>query len=472
MLRLKRSPQIEGESMLFSNRDLRKIIIPLLLSQILSVLVGMVDTVMVAYAGEAAVSGVSLVSSLDTLLLIFFTSTIGGGAVVLSQSVGRKNYKETCEAAKQLVYVVTILSMILMVVVSAFRSQLLFLLFGDAEESIMQSANDYLFFLALSYPFIAIRDSIGACFRASGNTRVSLVVSIILNLTNIVLNAILIMGYGMGARGAAIATLISRIVGAAIMLVLILNKKHLIHIEKLFCYKPNFSIIKRVMRIGIPNGIENAMFQFGRVLTQSLISTMGKTAIAANAVALNVSNFQYMTGGAFSSAMITVVGICIGAREFRQAKHYSRKIMFYEYLALWAVIGGTFLLINPLLSAYSLSAESAALAKQLIFYHGIVGALIWPLGFVLNSTFRAAGDVRFSMVVSMSTMWIFRVLGGYVCALESVSVFGLFSIPGLGLGILGVWLAMTIDWVFRCSLFLIYYLKEKWLDRKRIELQC
>lgn len=472
MLRLKRSSQIEKDQLLFSNKKLRKIIVPLLLSQILSMFVGMIDTIMVAYAGETAVAGVSLVNSLDVFLLIFFTSTIAGGAVVLSQSVGKKNYKETCESAKQLVYIVTMLATILLIFVSVFRKQILTLLFGDAEESIMQSANDYFFFLAFSYPFVAIRDSIGACFRSSGNTKVSLVVSIILNCTNIVLNAIFIMGCNMGAAGAALATLIARIIGAGIMVVLILQKKHLIHIEKIFHYKPDFSIVKKIMRIGIPNGIENAMFQFGRLMTQSLISTMGKTAIAANAVALNICNFQYMTGGAFSAAMITVVGICIGAKEYQQAKYYSRKIMFFEYIALWTVVGGTFLFINPLLSLYSLSAASAALAKQLIFYHGIVGALIWPLGFVLNSVFRAAGDVRFSMVVSMSTMWIFRVFGGYVCALESVSVFGLFSIPGLGMGIYGVWLAMTIDWVFRCTLYLIHYIREKWLDRKRLQLQA
>jgi putative MATE family efflux protein len=428
-----------------------------------------VDTIMVSHAGEAAVSGVSLVSSLDVLLLIFFTSMIGGGSVVLAQALGRNNREQTNEAAKQLLYAVTFLATILLVFVSLARKLMLGLLFGDAEETILKNAQDYLFFLALSYPFIAIRDSIGSCFRASGNTRVSLVVSIILNAVNVGLNAVLIYGCNMGASGAGLATFLARIVGAGIMIALILNKKHTIHIERLFHYKPDFSIIKKILKIGIPNGIENAMFQLGRVLTQSLISSLGSTAIAANAVALNISNYQYMTGGTFSPVMITVVGRCIGAKDKKQAKFYSRRLLFMNYCMIWAVIAFTLIFMNPLLGAYQLTEASNALAKQLIWYHAIWAALIWPIGFMLPSAFRAAGDVRFSMVVSMATMWIFRVFGGYICALETVSVFGLFSIPGLGLGIGGVWFAMTIDWVFRSGLFFYYFVRGKWLKKNVLE---
>lgn len=469
MLRLKKEPSLMGETMMFSNKDLWSIIIPLILSNILTVFVGMADTMMVSYAGEDAVSGVSLVNSLDTLLLIFFTSMISGGAVVLSQALGKNDPKGTSESAKQLLYIVTGLATILTIAVTIFRKPLLNLFFGDAEEIIMKSAQNYMFFMAFTFPFIAIRDCGGACFRAAGNTRVSLVVSIIVNLVNIAMNAVFIYGCQWGAAGAALATLIARIVGAAIMLLLILNPKHLIHIEHLFQYKPDLSIIKKVMKVGIPNGIESAMFQMGRVLTQSLISGLGGIAIAANAVALNISNFQYMTGNTFSPVMITVVGRCIGAKKKDQAKHYSRRLLIMNYLMIWAVILVTVIFINPLLSAYSLSEASADLAKQLIFFHAAAAAILWPIGFMLPSSFRAAGDVRFSMVVSMSTMWIFRVFGGYICALEKISVFGLFSIPGLGLGIMGVWIAMGIDWLFRASLFMLHYLQGKWLNRNVLD---
>ncbi len=463
MFRFKGSSQREGKETLFSNRDLRRIIIPLLLSQILSVLVGTIDTMMVSYAGEDAVSGVSLVSSLDVFLLIFFTSTIGGGAVVLSQSIGSKQYKEMHETAKQLLYIVTALATVLTVVVSIFRVSLLSTLFGDADASVMQNAKEYMFFLALSYPFVAIQDGIGASFVASGNTRISLIVSIILNVINIVMNAVLIYGVGIGAAGAAIATLIARIFGAAIMLILILDKRRVIHIEKIFRYRPNIRIIKRILGIGIPNGLENAMFQFGRLLTQSLVSALGTAALAANSVALGIANFQYMTGNAFSSAMIVVVGTCVGAQKRRQAKRDSFKLLAFNYLVIWMVILATLLFLNPIVDVYSLSDGSAKLAKQMLLLHSVFAATIWPVGFMLPSAFRAAGNVRFPMVVSMLSMWIFRVAGAYVCALETVSVFGLFSFPGLGMGIWGVWLAMIIDWVFRFAVYLIHYLRNKWL---------
>ena len=456
---LNRKDKLATENMLFSATDLRKLIVPLFLQQVLNVLVGTVDSLMVASAGEAAVSGVSLVGTLDTLLVIFFTSLVAGGSVVLSQTLGRKNHEAACEAAKQILYIVTALSVILTVIVLTFRGPLLNLLFGDVEADVMASASGYFFFVALSFPLLAINYSVGACFNAAGKTRISLTNSIIINMINVAGNAIFIFGFKLGAVGAALATLFARFAGTVIMLIKIHNKDHAIHIEKIFRYKPDFSVIGKVVRIGVPNGIESAMFQFGRLLTQSLISTMGTSVIAGNAVALTVCGYQYMTGTACSSAMITVVGRSIGAGESKQAKHYSRVILAINYIAIWTVILFTVIMMRPIISAYNLSAESGDITRTLILYHCAFAAVIWPIGFMLPSSFRAVGDVRFSLVVSMATMWIFRVAGSYVLALDSISVFGLFSIPGFGMGIMGVWVAMTVDWVFRSTLFFIHYLR-------------
>ena len=456
---LNKMEKLPKENMLFSASDLRKLIVPLFLQQVLNVLVGTIDSLMVSSAGEAAVSGVSLVNTLDTLLVIFFTAMVAGGTIVLSQTLGRKNYAAACDAAKQLLYIVTALSVILTVTVLMFRATLLGTLFGDVEEDVMASASGYFFFVALSFPLLAINYSVGSCFNASGKTKITLTNSIIVNMINISCNAIFIYAFHLGAVGAALATLVARFGGTVILMIKIHNKKHAIHIEKIFNYKPDLGIIKNVVRIGVPNGIESAMFQFGRLLTQSLISTMGTSVIAGNAVALAVCGYQYMTGTACSSAMVTVVGRSIGAGEVKQAKHYSRVILAINYIAIWTIILFTLIMMRPIISTYNLSAEAGDITRNLILYHCAFAAVIWPIGFMLPSSFRAVGDVRFSLVVSMITMWIFRVAGSYILALDTVSVLGLFSFSGCGRGIMGVWVAMTIDWIFRSALFLIHYIR-------------
>ena len=427
----KKTESVPTGGALFSNKALVKLIVPLFIQQVLTVMVGAVDTMMVSDAGEAAVSGVSLVNQLDTFLIIFFTAMVTGGSVVVSQKMGEKKRDDICEAAKQLLYVSTALALILAITVISLRFFILNLLFGAAEADVMSSAQDYFFFVAMSFPFLAVSFSCGACFQAAGNSTIPLTVSLISNVVNIIGNAVCIYVFGLGAMGAAIATLISRIVNSSIQLTLIHRKKHEVHIESLLRYKPDFKIIKRMLGIGIPNGIENAMFQFGRLLTQTLISGLGTSVIAANAVSLTIANFQYMTGTACSSSMVPVVGRCIGAGEVDQAKRYSRKILLINYCTLWTVIAVTAIFVGPLVALYGLEGESAGLAVKLLLSHCAIAALIWPIGFMLPSAFRAAGDVKLPMLVSGSCMWVFRVAGGYVLALSSISVFGLFSIPGL-----------------------------------------
>ena len=462
------APELQAGNMMFSNKALFRIMMPLFLQQVLAILVSTVDSIMVSYAGEAAVSGVSLVGSLDVLLIIFFTAMTAGGSVVVAQFLGKKDIRAVNEAAKQLVYIATIVAAVVTTVVLILKRPLLNLLFGDAEADVMDAALDYFSIIALSFPLLAITEGVGAVFRTSGNTSLALLISLIVNLLNVGGNALFIMGMNMGAAGAALSTLIARAVGAVIFLVLITNKKREIFIDNILKYKPDFDIIKKILRIGVPNGIESAMFQFGKLLTQSLISTMGTAMIAANAVASTISGYQYTTGNACRTTMITVVGRCIGAGEREQAKYYSKKLTLVNYAALWCVILFTGAMLSPIVSLYDISAEAASQAKELVLYHCLCAAIMWPIAFTLPSTFRAAGDVNYSMVVSMFSMWVFRVGGSYIMALETVSVFGLFEVSGFGLGVFGVWMAMTVDWVFRTVLFAVHYARGKWLTYKRL----
>ena len=418
---------------------------------------------MVSHAGDTAVSGVSLVGTLDVLLILLFSSMVSGGSVVVSQALGRKNPEEARAASKQLIYVATGIAVAVSTLVLVFRKPLLSLLFGSVEPAVMAHAESYFFFIALSFPCLALESACAALFRSMGNSLTSLLVSIMMNLLNVTGNAILIFGFEMGAAGAAIATLISRTVGAVVITLLLHNKKNVIYIEKLFSYRPDRKVIRSILHIGVPHGIENGMFQFGKLLTQALIATMPTAAIAANAVANTLANFQYTAGSAFQSTMVTVVGRCVGAEEKAQAKRYSRVILLLNYALLFLVIVFTVIFAKPLIAVYDLEASSADLAHQLILYHSACAILVWPIAFTLPSAFRAASDVRFPLVISMFSMWVFRVAGSYFFALETVSVFGLFSFSGLGMGVMGVWAAMTVDWAFRTTFFLIRFVSGKWL---------
>ena len=463
MALFKRKESIPSGELIFDRRTIAKIIVPMFIQQVLAITVGMVDSMMVSHAGEAAVSGVSLVNTLDNMLIVFFTALVSGGSVVVAQTLGTQNNKEVTEVAKQLLYATTAVAILLTTVVMILRRPILGLLFGDVEADVMQSALDYFTFVAISFPLLAITESTGACFRSSGNTLITLCVSFAINIMNVCGNAILIFGFDMGAKGAALATTFARFGGAIILIILIHNQKYPVHIERLFRYKPDFKTVRRILNIGVPNGTENAMFTFGRLLTQTLISLFPTTVIAANSVALSIANYQYAVNGAFSACVVPIVGRCIGAKKEDQAKYYSGLLLTFEYIMLALVIVITMIFLKPLLSTYNITAEGKAIATELLVFHSIVAILIYPLAFMLPSTFRAAGDARFSMVVSMISMWCIRVASAYVLALNTVSVFGLFTLPGLGLGIWGVWIAMSGDWILRATVYAVRYFSGKWL---------
>ncbi len=448
--------------MLFSRRDVVNIAWPLMVQYLLSVLIGMVDTVMVASAGEAAVSGVSLVNSLDTLLLMAFSSLVSGGSVVVAQLLGAKDLKASQEAAKQLLYTSTIVAALTSILVLCAGSGMLSLLYGQVEESVMESANGYMFYIALSFPFLAIYGSAAAVYRIMGNSKVTMVISLGMNLINVAGNALLIMGLGMGAAGAAISTLVARVVGAIVLLTMLHSKKNMIYLEKLLSYRPDFQMIREILKIGVPNGIENSMFQLGKLLTQSLISTLGTTAIAATAVANNLVMLQYMPGSVVGDTTVTIVGRCIGAGEKEQAKKYTKMLLAANYVCVWVVCLGTLAVLWPMINMYNLSGEGAELAYHMIIFHMIAASLIWPAAFTVPAAFRSASDVKYPMLVSMFSMWAFRVALSYVLAPERIVVFGL-TLPGLGLGPLGVWVAMFVDWVFRMILFGVRFRSGKWL---------
>lgn len=439
--------------MLFTNNDLKKIIVPLLIEQFLAVTIGMLDSMMVSSAGEAAVSGVSLVDSVNLLISYIVTALASGGAVTISQFIGAKNDKYANKAAKQLMWVVLILSAFIMSMMLIFRNGVLSLVFGSIEADVMANAQIYSLFTVISYPFLALYNSGAAIFRAMGNSKISMKVSLAMNVINLFGNALLIFGFHLGAAGAAIATLFSRVVGACIMSIRVCNKNLPVHVEKPFSYKPDFNLIKRICAIGIPNGAENGMFQFGKVITQSLISSFGTIHIAANAAAGGITSLQYTPGGAIGVAMIIVIGRCIGAGEREQAKIYARKLLKLAYILMASLAIIMAIFSKQLVGLYNLSPESSRIACQLVILHCLGISLVHPTAFCLTNSFRAANDVRYTLTLSIMSMWIFRVGFSYILG------------KYMGLGVIGVWFAMQIDWIFRAICYGVRFVRGTWLTK-------
>ena len=443
---------LDRSNLLFSRDALIRLIVPLIIEQLLLMTVGMADTVMVTTAGEATVSGVSLVDNINTLIIQIFSALSTGGAVVVAQYLGRQETHSAKTAAKQLLYVMTGISAVLMILALIFRQHILSLIFGQVEPAVMDSALVYFLLTAAAYPFMGIYNAGAALFRAMGNSKVSMINSFIINVINILVNAILIFGFGMGAAGAGIGTLVSRIAAAAIIMVMLRHPGLTVQVDDIFHFEFNGSMIRRILFIGIPTGMENGMFQAGKLMVLNLITTFGTSAVAANAIANSISGVINVPGSAMGLAIITVIGRCIGAGDTRQAVHYTKLLVGCSYLSMLIMGSALFFSADFLVTLFNLSPEAMAMASQVLKFCAIANMLFWPMAFTLPNSLRAAGDAVFTMVVSLTTMFVCRVALSYVFACSW----------GLGLGMLGVWLAMFCDWIVRAVCFLWRYWRGSW----------
>lgn len=435
---------------LFTNKALTALILPLIIEQLLAVLVGMADTIMIASVGESAVSGVSLVDSVMLLLINAFQALATGGAVVAGQYLGTKNRKKACESSTQLVWFVTILAVIVMAVMYLGKNFILHVVFGQIEADVMYHANIYLLIVTASVPFIALYNAGAAVFRSMGNSKVSMQVSLLMNAINVAGNAILIYGFHRGAEGVAIPTLVSRMVAGILITVLLLNQNLTLHIKPSFHYRFNKIMVKKILQIGIPNGLENSMFQLGKIIVLSLVSTFGTYAIAANAVGNVFASFQILPGMAINLGITTVISQCVGAHDYDQARYYTRKLLKITYVLTFLTVVIMMASSSLIVQAYNLSDITAAEAVKIFFLHSVSAAIIWPIAFSVPASLRAAGDVQYCMIVSIASMWICRIVFSYIL--------GRF----MGLGLFGVWGAMILDWWVRAAFFTVRYRKGTW----------
>ena len=442
---------------MFSNRALVSLAVPIVLDSFLAILAGFVDTAMVSTAGEAAVSAVSLVDNVNMLFIYLMSAMATGGAVVTAQYIGSKNITKAKTAANQLIYISVAVSLAIMLPMLYFAPGIIHMVYGQIETAVFENCKTYFFYILIGYPFFAIGTSCSALLRSMAKSKPALFIAAAVNVLNVIGNAVLIYGFDMGVAGAAISTTFSRVVWAAVSLWMLHSKSLAVHFEKLFKFRIDFDIMRRVTNIGMANGLENSLFQLGKILVSSLISTFGTIAIAANSVANTVLSIGWNTIGSFGTTLLTVVGQCMGAGEYEQAKMYTKKIANFGLIAVFVLFGSIFLLRNQIVGMFSFGPEALAESAKFVG----IGALltigsVYAWSFMPMHSFRAAGDTRYALVLSVSSMFTFRVALSYLLG----SYFKM--------GLLGVWLGMWADWICRAILNIIRYRSGKWLTKKVI----
>ena len=439
---------------MFSNKMIAGILIPVVLEQLLNSIMGTADTMMVSNIGSAAISAVSLVDSINILVIQAFSALAAGGAIVCSQYIGQQNKKMANESARQVLFIITAISIAVSVLCLGFKKPLLRLIFGSVEADVMRASETYFFYTAISFPFIAAYDSAASIFRAQENTKGPMLISMISNAMNIVGNAIMIWIFHMGVAGAAISTLVSRIFCAVVVLIQLRKDRQPIVVRAYLKIRPDWAMIRRILGIGIPSGVENSMFQLGKLAIQSTVSTLGTTAIAAQAMTnmLEMLNGTAVIG--VGIGLMTVVGQSLGAGKKDEAVYYMKKLMIFSEVFLIACCAVVYVLARPITMIGGMEAKSAEMCLDMMFWITIVKPIVWMFAFIPAYGMRAAGDVKFSMITSCITMWIFRFC---LCV---------YLIRVCGMGPMAVWIGMFTDWTVRAIVFGLRFKSGKWMEHK------
>lgn len=393
---------------MFTNRMIRNLLVPVVLEQILNSIMGTADTMMVSNVGSAALSAVSLVDSINVLLIQAFSALAAGGAIVCAQYIGQRNYEKANMSARQVLFIITAISVVVSAVCLIFQKPLLRLIFGAVDADVMRASETYFFFTALSFPFIAAYDSAASIFRAQENTKGPMTISMISNIMNIGGNAVLIWVFHLGVAGAAISTLVSRIFCAVVVLWQLRKDRQPVVVKDYLKIRPDWSMIGRILGLGIPSGIENSMFQLGKLAIQSTVSTLGTAAIAAQAMTNILENLNGIAAIGVGVGLMTIVGQCLGAGRKDEAVYYIKKLCVIAEAVIIVSCLIVYILVRPVTILGGMESTSAEMCIHMITWITIVKPVVWTMAFVPGYGLRAAGDVKFSMITSCCTMWACR----------------------------------------------------------------
>ena len=438
------------EKYLFSEKELKNLIVPLAVEQILVMSVGIADSIMVSHAGEAAVSGVALVDMINTLIIMILSAVCAGGTIVVSQYIGDGNREKSVSVSGQLVNIASIISLVITIICLIFHKSILRLFFGKIETEVMSAAVTYFTVCILSYPFLGIYNSGVALFRAMGKTEITMKISFLGNIINILGNFIGVFVLKAGIIGVAVPTLISRIVSAGIIFLMLLDRRNMVFLDRKAIMDIDKDSIIRILKIAIPSGMENGLFQLGKILTASIVALFGTVQIAANGVSGSIIHIAVIGVNAINLGIVTVVGQCVGARRYGQVYYYVKKLMKWGYLMTMLLHMATIIFLPFIFSLYSLSDETVKLCYFLVIFHNSMIVLLHPTSFGLANAIRAAGDVRYTMYVGVFSMFAFRLGFSYLLGIV------------MNYGVKGVWAAMALDWIVRSAFFVFRFKSGKW----------
>lgn len=441
---------------LFSNQYLKRFIIPLFLEQFLTIFVGLADTFIISFVGETAVSGVSLVNSFNTIFIYLFTALASGGAVIVSQYIGSEKYYKANESISQLLMISVVFSLIITIFLLVFNRNLLRIIFGKVEADVMEACVTYLRISAYSYPALAIYNAGAALYRSIGKTNTTMYISVISNIINVIGNILGVFVFHAGVAGVAYPSLIARIFSAVAITILCFQSKNKVCYIKKYIFYWNTKLLKRILGIAVPNGIEQGIFQFVKVALSSVVALFGTYQIAANGIAQSIWSLAALVCVTMGSVFITVIGQCMGAKQIQMAEIYFKKLMKITILfsILWNIL--IFLLTPIMMHFYNIENETKYIVILLVLIHNVFNTIAFPFADCLGKGLRAAGDVKFTMIISIITTVGVRLLFSI-----------LFSII-LGWGVIGISCAMCLDWCMRAVIFYIRFKKGAWKNFKLI----
>lgn len=435
---------------IFSTSDLLKLFLPLVIEQLLEFLVGLTNSIMVASVGEAAVSGVSLVEFIMALLISLFSALSAGGSVIAGQYLGKRDEVNARAAVNQLVWCVGAVAIGIMILTYFLKSFILDTIFGQISDDVRTQADTYLTIVALSIPFLGLYGAGAAIFRTMGNSRLPMLISLLMGVMTVIGNIFALYVFEMGTLGVAISTLVSRSTATLLLISLALDPKLPLRITRTVKHRFQWSMIKRILGIGLPYGLENTLFYLGRIVVLGLVATFGTAAIAANAVAGTIVLFEVLPGIAIGLGMTVVIARCVGAGDYAQARYYTKKIMMSIFISHILINGLVLSALPWILDIYNLSKEATSLTTQIVWWHGAFSILIWPFAYTLPVTFRASGDVKYPMYVGILTMFFCRIALAYLLGVY------------FEMGVFGTWVAMFVDWIVKAILFAWRYMNTKW----------
>ena len=453
-MKLYEKKQIDWENILFSNRTLFWLLLPIIIEQFLNSLMGMVDTIMVSTVGNEAISAVSLVDAINNLVIQVFLAMASGAAIICSQYIGSGNKKQSNRAAEQVVLTVFVISLSITVVCILGGERLLRLVFGTVDDTVMENSLVYFMITVISYPFLALFSAGAAFYRASGNSKFPTKVSVFSNVINVMGNALFIYGFKWGVAGAALATLLSRVFCTVVIFYCLRKPRQIIVVKNYLKIYPDMPLILAIMAIGVPSGIENGMFQFGKLAVQSTVSTMGTRAMSAQAMTNIFENVNGIFGNSVGIGLMTVVGQLIGANRKEEAKYYIVKLMCIAGIGTLVSCLLVLAITKPVTLLAGMEVEAAQMCFELVVAMTVVKPLVWVGAFGLPYGLRAAGDVKFSMIASVCIMWGCRV------------ALGIFLVRVFHFGLMGVWIGMFADWIVRAAIFTTRFVNGKWLQYK------